>query len=82
MVDIHKSWVLLDTCYTVSVTNNDDLVTNIHDCEHHEYLNAVTNEKSQLYTHLADMILFPIVVHFKKDSMANIIIFYGQHSFF
>ena len=75
MVDIPKSWVLLDTCSTVSVTNNTNLVTNIRDCEHHEYLKAVTNGGSQLYKQLADMILFPIVVHFKKDSMANILSF-------
>ena len=75
MVDIPKSWVLLDTCSVVSVTNNTNLVTNIRDCEHHEYLKAMTNRGSQLYKRLADMILFPIVVHFKKDSMASILSF-------
>ena len=48
MVDIPKSWVLLDTCSTVSVTNSTNIVTNIRDYEYHEYLKAVTNGGSQL----------------------------------
>ena len=75
MTDIPKSWVLLDTCSTVSVANNEALVTEIRDCEHHEYLKAVTNGGSQLYKKSARMVLFPIKVHFKKDSMANILSF-------
>ena len=75
MVDTPKSWVLLDTCFTVNVSNNDNLVTNIRDCEQYEFLNEGTSGGSQLYKQFENIILFPIVVHFNHNSKANILSF-------
>jgi len=73
--DIPTPWILLDTCSTVSVSNTHKLVTNIRQCKSDEVLTAITSGGSQIYTQIAELIMFPIDVHFKKDSMATILSF-------
>ena len=71
--DIPLSWILLDTCSTCDVSNNPNLVTNIHTCDQEDRLTAYTNRGAQLYNLITDLILLPIQVHFKKASMATIL---------
>jgi len=73
--DIPTSWIFLDTCSTVSVSNNQKLVTNIKQCKSDEVLTVITNGGSQIYTRMVELIMFPLDVHFKKDSMATILSF-------
>ena len=68
---IPKLWLLL-ACSTLSVTNNEVLVSNIHNCAENETLNATTNGGSQLYTQMAELVLFPPIVYSKK-LMTNIL---------
>ena len=70
---IPDSWILLDTCSTCNVIKNPSLVTNIRDCEYNERLTAYTNGGAQSYSKLGELIMFPMKVHFKKNSMANIL---------
>ena len=56
---------------------NYDLVTNIRDCTSNETLTVCTNGGAQHYVQMADLIVFPIKVHFKKNSMANILSFWS-----
>lgn len=62
--DIPKLCLLLDIYSPVSVTNNDALVTNIHDCADNETITVLTNGGSQLYKQLTELILFHITVYF------------------
>ena len=39
----------MDTCSTVSVINNGNLVTNVRDCNPEEFLTAITNGGLQYY---------------------------------
>ena len=73
LFDIPKSWLLLDTCSTCDVSNNSDLVSSVRNCMPHETLTAYCNGGAQCYDKLADLLMLPIKVHFKKDSMATIL---------
>jgi hypothetical protein len=70
---IPQSWILLDTCSTVSVACNQDLVTNIRDCASEECLTVHTNGGSQFFNRMGMLMVMPIPVHFNPDSMANIL---------
>ena len=52
---------------------NADLVRDIRKCNEGEELTVITNGGSQTFTHLAVLKDFPLQVHFKYDSLANII---------
>ena len=75
MAIIQKSWILLDTCSAVSVGNNGNFLIGVRDCQPDEVLTAITNGGSQFYKQLANLATFPITVHFKHDSIANILSF-------
>ena len=75
LFDIPDSWILLDTCSTCDVIKNPILVRNIHDCSKEDQLTAYTNGGAQHYSQMGRLILLPIDVHFKKNSMANILSF-------
>ena len=70
---INPKWILLDTCSTASVCCNRDLVRNVRDCNEDEVLTIVTNGGTQVYKQLGVLKDFPLQVHFKSDSLANII---------
>ena len=70
---IPDTQLLLDTCSTCDVTMSPDLVKDIRQCISEEMLTAYYNGGEQKYNLIARLTLFPIDVHFKRDSMANIV---------
>ena len=70
---INRNWILLDTCSTTSVCCNENLEKDVRRCEKHEVLTILTNGGKQVYDQLAVMKEFSLQVHFKNDSLANII---------
>ena len=72
--DLPPSWILLDTCLTVDVTNNPEHVDNIVMCDPSKRMKIVTNGGSMRYHHEADLKLLPLKVHFNELSMATIIL--------
>ena len=70
---INKSWILLDTCSTVSVCCNKSLVSNIKPCPKNDELTIVTNGGTQVFDNTADLNLLPLKVHFNEHSLANIL---------
>jgi hypothetical protein len=70
---IDKSWILLDTCSTVSVCCNKSLVSNIVPCTPNDELTIVTNGGTQVFDNTADLNLLPLRVHFNEHSLANIL---------
>ena len=70
---IDSNWILLDTCSTVSVCCNQNLVRDVRKCGDDEILTILTNGGSQTYEQMAVMKDFPLEVHFKRDSLVNII---------
>ena len=70
---INRDWVLLDTCSTVSVFCNSNLVHDIQQCDPGTGLTVVTNGGSQSYNHTAEFNLLPMKVHFNVHSIANIL---------
>ena len=70
---VPPSWILLDSCSTVDVTNNPEHVNNIVPCDPDHRIQIVTNGGSMRYHHEADLKLMPIKVHFNECSMATII---------
>ena len=75
LFSIPSSWILLDTCSTCNVVKNSSLVSNIQDCNNEERLTAYTNGGAQHYIQMATLKMLPLTVHFKADSMANILSF-------
>ena len=72
---INPDWILLDTCSTVSVCCNKNLVRDMRECNEEDQLTIVTNGGKQIYTKIAVLKNLPIQVHFKEESLANIISF-------
>ena len=70
---IDKNWILLDTCSTVSVFCNPDLVHNITDCKPGDGITVVTNGGSESFKQHGMMRLLPLRVHFNAQSIANIV---------
>ena len=70
---INKNWVLLDTCSTISVCCNSQLVTNIQQCAPGHEVTVVTNGGAQSFEKEAMLKILPIRVHFNHNSLANIL---------
>ena len=70
---IDKNWVLLDTCSTVSVFCNSELVHDIQACLPGTGLTVITNGGSQSYAHTAEFNMLPMKVHYNTHSIANIL---------
>ena len=70
---IPDHWLLLDTCSTCNVAKNPDIVSKIRECIPGERLTAYCNGGKQLYNLVANLNVLPIEVHFKKNSMVNIV---------
>ena len=71
---ICKTWVLLNTCSTNSVTNNLDFVQNVTKCLVGEELLTVTNGGSKQYNSIGDFTLFPMKIYVNEDSLAIILL--------
>ena len=72
---INPNWLLLDTCSTDNVINNENLVKNIRPCKRGEEMRMVTNGGHMDFNKEADLLMLPIKVHFNKDSIANVLSF-------
>ena len=70
---INRSWLLLDTCSTVSVACNPKIVNHIRECAPGGGITVVTNGGSQTFTQMATLDILPINVHFNEHSIANIL---------
>jgi hypothetical protein len=70
---IPKSWVLLDTCSTSSVSNNKENVGDIRKCSPEECLQMFSNGGSIFYDEMAPLKLLPLDVHFNAESVATIL---------
>ena len=70
---IDPTWILLDTCSTVSVFCNKELVTNITPCAEGDELHIITNGGSEIFKNTASLNLLPLQVHFNPASLANIL---------
>ena len=70
---IDKNWLLLDTCSTVSVCCNPNLVKDITSCSTSDALTIITNGGSQTFKQTATLNLLPLDVHYNPDSLANIL---------
>ena len=70
---INKNWLLLDTCSTISVCCNPNLVNNIKPCPPGHEVTVVTNGGAQSFEKEATLNILPIRVHFNHDSLANIL---------
>ena len=73
LFDIPKTWLLLDTYSMCNVSNNPDLVTNIRIYSFNDILTTYKNGGAQRYDKLADLLLLPLTVRFKKELMATIL---------
>ena len=70
---IPSSWILLDTCSTSNVSNNLDMVGDVRDCSTAERLTVHTNGGTKIFGKIAPLKLFPLDVHFNRESMATIL---------
>ena len=70
---IKHTCVLLDTCYTNSVSNNTDLVKQIITCKNHKKITVSTNGGLKSFDKNTALNLFPTNVHFNQKSMATIL---------
>ena len=70
---IKKSWILLDTCSTHSVTNNSQMVTDIRKCHEKDKLMVATNGGSITFASTASFKFLPLTVFFNPNSMATIL---------
>ena len=66
---ITPNWLLLDTCSTDNVINNETLVKNIRPCKKGEEIKMVTNGENMDFNKEADLLMLPIKVYFNKDSI-------------
>jgi len=71
---IPASWILLDTCSTVSIGNDSALIGSIEDCSEMDSL-KVTNGGSKSFNQKAKLKLLPMSIYYNEDSMANILAF-------
>ena len=70
---IKKSWILLDTCSTHSVSNNPKLVTGVKQCRDEDILTLSTNAGCRVFDKQAMLKFLPMSVHFDEGSMATIV---------
>ena len=70
---VNKHWLLLDSCSTVSVCCNPDMVQHIRKCAPGQGITVLTNGDSQSFNKTADLNCLPIKVHYNSESMAIIL---------
>jgi len=64
---------LLDTCSTLSVGCNSDLISNIRDCTEEERLTISTNGGSLFYDQIGTSNLMPVEMYYNPKSIANVL---------
>jgi len=68
-----RTWILLDTCSTHSMSNNSNQVHNISRCADSNILVISTNGGDRWFTQKVTLNIFWIKVHFNESSLANIL---------
>ena len=74
---ITSTWLLLDTCYTSSVSNHPYTFKNIWECLEQDILNVVFNGENKTLNEISEYELFTIEAHFNLHSIANIVALMG-----
>ena len=72
---IKKKWVLLDTCFIDSVTNNLDYVEDAKNCAKHKELTVLANRGSLLFDRKVRLNFLPLNVQVNYDSLLTVISF-------
>jgi len=70
---ISKSWILLDSCSTHSISNNRNLLKNLEKCRSGESLVLTMNAGHMEFGWFGDFVLFPLKLHFNEQSLATIL---------
>ena len=70
---IKLSWLLLDSCSTMSGANNANVVSNIHTVGNGEHMRVISTGGHCDYTQKANLKLFDLEVFFNAKSLANIL---------
>ena len=61
---IPGSCILMDTCSTSSVCNNEEMILNICDCPSDEFLTVYNNGGSKTFTQMENFKFLPMEVYF------------------
>ena len=69
-----KSWILLDTSSTDSVSNNPEFVQNIWDCSESKNLTVLKNGGDQTFSKFANLRMFLLRVHYDEGSLVTILL--------
>ena len=73
---INLNWILLDTCSTDSVFNNNAFLTDITKCEDSDILHIVSNGGGAVtYDTTGFFELLGMQIHYNKNSLANVLSF-------
>ena len=73
---INPNWILLDTCSTDSVFNNNAFLTNVKKCKDSDILHIVSNGGgSVMYDTIGYFDLLNMHIHYNKNSLANVLSF-------
>ena len=72
---INKTWTLLDTFSTDSVTKKFYSVEDVKNCAKHEELKVLTNGVSLLFDQKLRLTFLPLNVHVNENSLAAILYF-------
>jgi len=73
---INPNWILLDTCSTNSVFNNDIFLTNVKRCKDDDVLHIVSNDGGSFtYDTIGHFGLLDMPIYYNKDSLANVLSF-------
>ena len=66
---LSKWWILLDTCSTCCVTNNANLLTDLHKCHPNDVMKVITNGGGKTFKEKGKLKLLPLDVHYNKESI-------------
>ena len=72
-VYIPQTWILLDTCSTISCCNSIELFSSIQECDHH--VKVYTNGGSKTYNKIGNLKFLPLRAYYNPFSLANILSF-------
>ena len=70
---ISKTWILLDNCYTDSVTKKLDCIEDVKNCDKNEGLTVLTNRVSLLFDWKGHLTFLPLNAHKNKNYLAKIL---------
>ena len=68
---IKKTWILLDSCSTNSVTNHVDYVEDVNNCDEEKVLTVLMNGGSILFDNKWRLTFIPLSVHVNDNSLES-----------